>query len=216
MVGAVDERKGVVSEFGKFEGMGKAVVHGPDVSECSAGVADGEGGAMIPSEEEQACVAFLRVGLFFGLCVDVDKYAVGVRLEVIAYLYRLVRVDVVVPGHTQLPKGFAAPVPIVHGENQPAPIAESRVVHHVAYAACAGKRLPGFCREEEREGVVNKLDHGIIVVQPSLPLMVREIVRCEHVGKLHAGHGLVVGLVESRVTRSHGVPYMEAVVCAEG
>ena len=119
-------------------------MHSPDIGERTTGIANGKGSIGASSEKEQSRVTLLRVGQLLGFRIDVEEYAVGMCLHVIADFDSLVRVYVIVPDQTQLFQGLATPVALIHGENQSSPIAESRVAHHVADTTCASKNLLRF------------------------------------------------------------------------
>ncbi|CCY66342.1 unknown [Prevotella sp. CAG:1124] len=172
IVRTIDKRKSVIAEFGQFEGMRKTIMHSSDIRECPSCIADGKGSARASTEEEQARVTFLGVSLFLCFRINVKECATSMCFQVIADFDSLIRINIVVPHQTQLFQCLATPVSFIHRENQPSPVSESRIVHYITDATCASERLLFFIREEKRQGIIDKLHDGIVVVLSTLSLMV--------------------------------------------
>lgn len=70
IIRTVDERKGIVAQFGQFEGMRKAVVHGSDVGKRTTGIAYGKGRTRIAPKKEQPVLRFCGSS-----CIHVRMFA---------------------------------------------------------------------------------------------------------------------------------------------
>lgn len=60
--GAVDQSQGIDAPGGKFPGLGKAVLHGPDKGEGAAGADQGSGSPRPPPKEKEPAVGQLGGG----------------------------------------------------------------------------------------------------------------------------------------------------------
>ena len=118
--GTINQCKGVVSHLGKFQRVGKAVVHRTNVGKTTAGVYDSELCAGISLKEEQTRISFRRICALFLFRINVIKDGVPVfRLisDVIADLRCLIGIYVVVPGKRQIAECATAIIAGVHRKN---------------------------------------------------------------------------------------------------
>ena len=114
--------------------MREAVVHRTDVGKAASRVYDGKLGTGITLEEEQTGISFGWISFLFFFRVNVIKDGIpGFRMisHVVADLHRHIRINVVVPGKTKTPKCITAHISAVYRKEQPAVIAESRIVLNI-------------------------------------------------------------------------------------
>lgn len=120
----IDQSEGVVAFLGDLEGMGKAIMHRPDVDEAASCIANRELRPGIAAEKEEARVSFVVIGRLLFLAIDIKEDTLPGRsagMEGIHDLHRLIGVDVGIPSQAQVPQRVPAIVALVHGE-QKAPV----------------------------------------------------------------------------------------------
>ena len=131
--------------------MRKAVVHRANVGKAASRVYDRKLFTGITLEEKQTGISFGGIRFLFFFRINVIKDGIpGFRMisHVVADLHSLIRINVVVPGKTKTPQCITAHISAVYRKEQPAVIAESRIILNIDdprfYCECVFS-LNGFC-----------------------------------------------------------------------
>ena len=111
--------------------------------------------------------------------------------QIIADLYRLIRIDIAVPGKTKVSQCIAAHISVIDRENQPSVIAESGITLYLGNSgvlcidssrSCIGNhliiiRIP----KKQRQRIVQIFLYGIKVVIAAILQMEHIMLRCKHI-----------------------------------
>ena len=132
-------------------------MHGGDIGKTSASTSDGKRRVPIAAEEEQPRIFKTRIGGLFIVRINVVKNAFAsyrAGFEIVADLYRLIRIDMAVPCHGETAERIARIIPFVHREDQSAVVAEYGLVDDGGYRGIGGIGLHAHIAPYPTEGVV--------------------------------------------------------------